>query len=112
LALVSNQAFLLDGEYKVEGFANIMEAGSIRTRLQNISTGLNAVLGSNGYSSTAGSSPEMSNSFIEGSFVVQDTQIHEVQLRGSSAGPAYAQGFPSSFGIKEVYAEYIFTKVK
>ena len=112
LNLNSNQINLLDGKYYVRGFANGMECGSVRTRLQNITTGLTQLTGSNGYSSTAGSSPEMSNSFIEGEITVEDTEVIEIQLRGSSAGPAYAQGFPSSFGIQEVYAEYIFTEIR
>lgn len=106
-SLASNQFTLPAGEYYINGSYEGYACNHFRTRLRNITAGTDALLGSNGFSSSATPVATVTST-LRGTIVVSSPTTFEVQQwaggtqAGNGLGTASASGSNEVFGLTQI----------
>lgn len=100
--LSSNQFTLPAGTYWVEAEAPALDCGNHKARLQNITDGTTALLGS---SSRSGDSNTQMTSNIRGRFTIAGAKTFELQHYCTTTKVTFGFGNAVDIGVTEIYAD-------
>jgi hypothetical protein len=109
-SISANQLTLQIGTYDIDFSVPGRNVDSHKARLQNITDGATAILGSNANTPNGGFSQNDSN--IKGRITITSQKVFEVQHRCTTTVAATGFGVNNGFGVDEVYTQGTITKVK
>ena len=106
-SLASNQFILTAGEYYIEASAPTRAVNNNKIKIRNITDSTDAIIGSNAFAGTNGSS-----SVALGNIVITSSKTFELQHRVQTTAATNGFGSAAAFGENEVYSIVKITKVK
>ena len=106
--LSANQIQLPAGTYYVQGRSPVVDCDRNKARLQNVTDGTTAIVGSSSFCTTG----TQADSLINGYFTIAATKTFELQHYAQTAnGNTFGRGFSSSSGLIDIYSEVQVWKV-
>lgn len=103
-SLSSNRFTLPAGTYRCRITGTAYAVNRHKARLQNITDATTTLVGSNGYTNSAGGA-SLSLSIIDGRFTITGSKAFEVQHRCETTGTSNGFGVESNFGVTEIYTD-------
>lgn len=104
VTLAANQFTLAAGSYWLYGRAPAFIVGRHKSRIQNVTDGATALVGSDAYVNAADANA-MSDSVVQGRVVIADAKAFELQHFSEGTTATFGFGLASSFTLAEIYAE-------
>lgn len=109
-SLSANQFTLPRGRYYIEAGAPALASNPVKTRIRNITDGTTALVGSAGYSNSAGNYT-IERCPIAGEITITASKVFELQQYISVALATNGLGIPTTTGESEVYSIVKITKI-
>ncbi len=106
--LASNQITLAKGTYRVQAHGQGYSVDRHKIRLYNVTDAVDLVVGTSEFSGQTGA--DMTNSFLEGRFVINDPKIIELQHKCQTTQATNGFGTNSGLGVIEVFGTVKFCK--
>ncbi len=107
--LSSNNITLTEGTYDFYASAPAFVTAGHKAKLRNITTGVDEIIGSNGFSNNVYAT--LSFTYISGTITVITPTVFQIQHR-CQVSSSVGFGFANGFGVSEVYTQVKITKLK
>ena len=109
-ALASNQFTLPAGTFKITASAPTTGSDITKAKIRNITDSTDAIIGQSSMIQSVNTIEKATS--LEGYVTITSSKVFELQQRFTTNAGATATGYPSSFGVNEVYSIVTIQKIK